>query len=56
VDVQVISALPRPVTLAMLKADPILSTIAMVKQSRLSVSPLSEADFLHIQNLGGAGG
>jgi len=56
VDVQVIAALPRPVTLAMLKADPILSTIAMVKQSRLSVSPLSEADFLHIQHLGGAGG
>jgi hypothetical protein len=40
----------------MLKADPILSTIAMVKQSRLSVSPLREADFLHIQHLGGAGG
>lgn len=53
VDVQRVAALPRPVTLAMLKGDPVLSTIAMVRQSRLSVSPITQDDFFRIQHLGG---
>ncbi len=53
VDVTACTPLPRRVTLAMLKADPALAQIQMVKQSRLSVSPLTENEFRHIQNLGG---
>jgi predicted RNA-binding protein with PUA-like domain len=53
VDVMACDPLPRPVTLAMLKADPLLAQIQMVKQSRLSVSPLTENEFRYIQNLGG---
>jgi predicted RNA-binding protein with PUA-like domain len=53
VDVQVVAALPRPVTLAMLKIDPVLSKIAMVRQSRLSVSPITQDAFDRVQHLGG---
>ena len=40
--------LPRPVTLKAMKADPALAGMVMLRQSRLSVSPLSEAEFRHI--------
>lgn len=40
--------LPKPVTLKTMKADPALSGMVMLRQSRLSVSPLSEAEFQHI--------
>ncbi|EQB02706.1 ubiquinol-cytochrome C reductase [Sphingobium quisquiliarum P25] len=40
--------LPKPVTLKTMKADPALSGMVMLRQSRLSVSPLSEAEFRHI--------
>ncbi|MEO8723135.1 MAG: EVE domain-containing protein [Sphingobium sp.] len=43
--------LERPVTLKMMKADPALAGMAMIRQSRLSVSPVSEAEFKHILNL-----
>ena len=40
--------LPKPVTLKAMKADPALAGMVMLRQSRLSVSPLSEAEFQHI--------
>lgn len=40
--------LKKPVTLKAMKADSALSGMAMLRQSRLSVSPLSKAEFDHI--------
>lgn len=40
--------LARPVTLKTMKADPALADMVMLRQSRLSVSPLREAEFKHI--------
>jgi predicted RNA-binding protein with PUA-like domain len=45
VDLRPLKALPRPVTLAQIKSEPRLKDIALVRQSRLSVMPLSEQDF-----------
>lgn len=41
-------ALHKPVSLKTIKADPLLSDIALVRQSRLSVMPLSQNAFEHI--------
>ena len=40
--------LAKAVTLKTMKADPALANMAMIRQSRLSVSPLTEAEFRHI--------
>jgi predicted RNA-binding protein with PUA-like domain len=40
--------LAKPVTLKAMKADPALADMVMLRQSRLSVSPLTEAQFRHI--------
>lgn len=40
--------LTRSVTLKTIKADPALAGMAMIRQSRLSVSPVSAAEFKHI--------
>ena len=45
--------LPQPVTLKAMKADPALKDMVMLRQSRLSVSPVSEVEFRHILALGG---
>ena len=44
-------ALPRPVTLDEIKAQPQLKDIALVRLSRLSVQPLSKAEFEEIQRM-----
>ena len=44
-------ALPRPVTLDEIKAQPQLKEIALVRLSRLSVQPLSKAEFEEILRL-----
>ena len=41
------------VTLKAMKADPALGDMVMIRQSRLSVSPVSEAQYRHILALGG---
>jgi predicted RNA-binding protein with PUA-like domain len=46
--------LPKPVTLKTMKADPALAGMVMLRQSRLSVSPVGEAEFRHILALAGA--
>jgi predicted RNA-binding protein with PUA-like domain len=40
--------LAKPVTLKAMKADPALADMVMLRQSRLSVSPLTEGQFRHI--------
>lgn len=53
VHVAPVEKLPRPVTLKTMKADPALAEMAMIRQSRLSVSPLTEAEYRYIVTLGG---
>ena len=43
VDVRAVTAVPNPVTLAEIKAEPRLAELALVRQSRLSVVPVAEA-------------
>ena len=45
VDVAAVRSLERPVTLAEMKKDPKLVAMALLKQSRLSVVPLTKAEF-----------
>ena len=53
VDLAAVRALGSPVTLGAIKADPALRDIPLLKQSRLSVMPLSRAAFERIVKLGG---
>lgn len=52
VDLEKVKPLPSPVTLAEIKADPALTEIALIRQSRLSVMPLTEAEYKRILLLG----
>lgn len=45
VDVKAVKPVERPVTLAEIKAEPALSGLALVRQSRLSVVPVSAAEW-----------
>jgi len=51
VDVKAVSPLKRPVTLAEAKADPALAGMALVRYSRLSVGPVTKAEWDHILTL-----
>ncbi len=53
VDVRAVMPLATPVTLARMKTDPALAGMALLRQSRLSVSPVTEAEWRHICTLGG---
>lgn len=53
VDVVARDALPLPVSLAAIKAHSDLQNMALIKQSRLSVQPVSEHEWLVIAKLGG---
>jgi predicted RNA-binding protein with PUA-like domain len=53
VDVKAVEKLPQPVTLAQVKADPALAGMALVRLSRLSVGPVSKAEWSHVTALGG---
>ena len=53
VDLKAGKPLARPVTLAELKAHPTLKKIELVRQSRLSVSPLGEKDAAALLKLAG---
>ena len=52
VDVEPIKALTEPVGLAAIKADPKLTEMALVRQGRLSVTPVSAGEFRHVLKLG----
>jgi predicted RNA-binding protein with PUA-like domain len=51
VDLAAEKSLPKPVTLAQIKADKILKETILAKQSRLSVSPLTKAQFERLLQL-----
>jgi predicted RNA-binding protein with PUA-like domain len=53
VDVASVSDLPKPVTLAEIKANPKLAGMVLVRNSRLSVQPVSPAEWSMICKLGG---
>lgn len=53
VDVKAVKDLPKPVTLAEAKADPALKDMVLVKVSRLSVQPVTAAEWKHICKLSG---
>lgn len=53
VDVKAIGPMPRPVTLAEIKQSPELEELALVRQSRLSVCPVSAAHWLVLCQMGG---
>lgn len=52
VDVKAVRPFARPVRLAEIKADPRLENLALVRQSRLSVMPVSAAEWRAICALG----
>ena len=54
VDLAPVKALKNPVTLDAIKAAPALKNVPLLKQSRLSVMPLTAADYAAIVKLGGA--
>ena len=53
VDIAPAFPLKRPVTLEQIKGDPALRDMALLRQSRLSVCPVTPAEYSHIVNLGG---
>src|ERR1035437_4822021 len=54
VELKAVRSLPRPVTLAQIKAEKSLATIELVRQGRLSVVPITPAEFDVIVRLGKA--
>lgn len=54
VDLAPVRALTKPVTLSQFKADPLLSQAALVKQSRLSVLPMTDAQYQRVLEIGEA--
>lgn len=53
VDVRAVTPLATPVTLAAIKEDPELADMALVKQSRLSVQPVTAQQWKRVCALGG---
>lgn len=55
VDLRAVAPMPNPVTLAEIKADPRLKDMVLVNNSRLSVQPVTDAEWSIVCALGGAG-
>lgn len=53
VDVKAVDALPKPVTLAAIKQEAKLKNMALVKYSRLSVQPVTDAEWKLVCKMGG---
>jgi predicted RNA-binding protein with PUA-like domain len=53
VDVKAVRDVPRPVTLAEIKTNPKLKDMTLVKFSRLSVQPVTDAEWKLISAMGG---
>jgi predicted RNA-binding protein with PUA-like domain len=53
VDVKAVEPLPKPVTLAAIRAEPRLKDMALVKYSRLSVQPVTAAEWKIACQMGG---
>ena len=54
VDIKAVTPVKTPVTLDMIKADPRLADMVLVKNSRLSVQPVTEDEWAIILELGGS--
>lgn len=54
VDLKAVSPLPRPFTLAQAKADPALAKMSLITSFRLSVQPVTDAEWDHICSASGA--
>lgn len=53
VDVRAVKPMPRPVTLAAIKDEPRLRDMMLVNNSRLSVQPVTEAEWTIVREMGG---
>jgi len=53
VDVEAVAPLPRPVTLAEIKAEPRLADLPLIRQSRLSVMPIPDDAWALLCHMGG---
>ncbi|MBY0563654.1 MAG: EVE domain-containing protein [Hyphomonadaceae bacterium] len=53
VDLKAVEPLKAPVALAAIKADKALANMVLVKNSRLSVQPVTSDEWKHIRKLGG---
>jgi len=53
VDLEPVNSLPKPVSLETIKETPGLEEIALIRQSRLSVMPLTPKEFTNVLRLGG---
>jgi len=53
VDLEPLMALPEPVRLAAIKAEPALAELALVRQSRLSVMPIPDDAWTRLCQMGG---
>ena len=51
VDLEKVNPLPSPVTLCAIKADPMLAEVALIRQSRLSVMPITPKEYTRILKL-----
>jgi len=51
--VRAVAAQPKPVTLAAAKANPMLESMVLTKNSRLSVQPVSAAEWNEVCRMGG---
>lgn len=52
VEVKAVKAVPQPVTLETIKADPRFSRLALIKQSRLSVMPIDASSWTILCGMG----
>lgn len=53
VDLRAVMPVKTPVTLKTMKADPLLQGMALVRQSRLSVCPVTDEEWAHVCSLAG---
>jgi len=53
VDVKPVKPVVTPVTLKQMKVDPVLADMALIRQSRLSVCPVTDSQWDHICKLAG---
>ena len=56
VDLKAVAPVPKPVTLAAIKGEPKLAGMALIKLSRLSVQPVSTAEWKLVCTMGGLKG
>lgn len=53
VDIRAVCDMPKPVTLKDVKANPVLSDMALVTSMRLSVQPVKEDEWIEVCRMGG---